>query len=99
MHAGGVGALVAASREANMLVVEYQAGELVENTPAEVEAATYRQAGQALGLLHAQAAREDDTYVARTKDRALAWLDGDHRIDALAEVAARRVLASAHSAP
>ncbi|MDO5645278.1 MAG: phosphotransferase [Dermabacter sp.] len=99
VRAGRAGALVAASREANVLVVEYQEGELVEDTPAEFEAATYRQAGQALGLLHAEAARGDDTYVARAKDRALAWLDGDHRIDARAEAAARRVLASAHSAP
>lgn len=84
--------LVGASREANLLVTEYLPGRLVEGAPAEYERDTYVEAGRLLRLFHDQDARSDPDAERTATERALAWLDAEHRIAQAAERAARAVL-------
>jgi hypothetical protein len=65
---------------ANLLLLEYLSGELVQGTPAEGDPNVYRQAGAMLAAFHAQGARPDDDYEARMNRKMLAWLDAPHRI-------------------
>ena len=69
-------------REAKVLVTRYLPGELVQGHPAEQEWETYRQAGRLLATLHGQLAVLDTEFHAQQNARALAWLNGEHRIDA-----------------
>ena len=48
---------------------------------AEADPDTHRQAGRRLGTFHRQHVRIDDAIEARATRKALAWLDGGHRID------------------
>ena len=90
--AGGAARLIGASREANVLAVEYLPGRLVEGVPAEIDHDTYVQAGRLLWLLHDQESRSDDSFERVATERAVAWLDANHRIAPEAERAARRIL-------
>lgn len=82
-----------AEPRANVLVMEYLDGLLVEGTPAEQAPDTYVQAGRLLKLLHGQETRTDGSYEARATSAALAWLERDHRIDSEIDQEARRRLA------
>jgi hypothetical protein len=78
---GSIGALLGASEEASMLAIEYLPGQLVQDIPAATEdPETYRQAGLLLARFHAQASVLDDEYEAAADRKAIAWLEGDHRI-------------------
>ncbi|HET9662236.1 MAG TPA: aminoglycoside phosphotransferase family protein [Thermomicrobiales bacterium] len=65
---------------ANVLLLDYLPGELVQDTPAEDDPEVYRQAGAMLAELHTQGARPDDEYEARMNQKMLGWLDTPHRI-------------------
>ena len=87
-----IGPLIHADRALRVLAVEYLPGVLVEGTPAASDPQTHRQAGRLLALLHGQASRVDDGYEQRMDERALRWLDDEHRIDAGTEARLRRVI-------
>ena len=73
--------LLHADRGLQLLATTYLPGLLVEGRPEEWDPETYRQAGRLLAVLHAQGSRVDPDYEARDDARALAWLEGPHRID------------------
>lgn len=77
---GRAPALEHADRQAKLLVTRYLPGQLVLGSGHEDDPRTYRQAGELLALLHAQAAVADQDYEKRANDKALAWLSGPHRI-------------------
>ncbi len=83
---------VGGDRAANVLVTDYQPGELVEGTPYEHSADTYLQAGSALREFHDQYACVDDEYESRMTVKAIAWLDREHRIAPGVEADARQIL-------
>lgn len=84
---------------ARVLVLRYQPGTLVEGTPQEHTASFHRQAGIALKALHCETQRVDTDYERRASARALAWLDGRHRIEPAVEKLARDVLAAHDPGP
>lgn len=86
--------LVHHDREAKLLVTRYLPGELVQGHPAEREPDTYRQAGRLLADLHGQPAVVDAEFQARQNARALAWLDGEHRINATTVARLRTLIGS-----
>lgn len=77
---GRAARMIHADADAKILVTEYLPGTLVQGTSAAAEMDTYVQAGELLRAYHAQAAIEDSDYEARMNAKALAWLDGPHRI-------------------
>jgi hypothetical protein len=79
---GRAPALVHGDAEAKLLATEYLPGELVLGSGHADLPATYRQAGELLALLHAQAVATDDDYEARENRKSLEWLSGPHRIPA-----------------
>ncbi|GII99106.1 hypothetical protein Slu03_14840 [Sediminihabitans luteus] len=80
---GRAPALVAADRDAKLLLTRYLPGTLVLGHPCEHDPDTYRQAGELLASLHAQLTVSDDGQFARREQAdALAWLARPHRIDA-----------------
>ena len=84
--------LVAGDADARVLLTVFLPGEPVLGHPAQHDPDTYRQAGVILRALHDQTARTNDAYEARMRDRALAWLDGVHRIDADTQARLREVI-------
>lgn len=86
------GRLIAADRAANVLITEYQTGELVEGTPYQFSPDVHAQAGVMLRVLHGQARRLDGEYEYLATAKAIAWLDRNHRVERHAEADARRVL-------
>lgn len=96
---GAAARLVAADREANVLLLEYLNGHLVEDSDDERRADTYIQAGRLLRALHARSVREDPDHEARETARAIARLDREHRLEPAAQRAARRVLEEARPRP
>ncbi|WP_199043999.1 hypothetical protein [Glycomyces salinus] len=79
---GRAARMLHADAEAKILVTEYLPGTLVQGTTAAAEMDTYAQAGELLREYHAQTAIEDPDYEPRMNAKALAWLDGPHRIAA-----------------
>lgn len=77
---GRAARMLAYDRDANILLLEYLPGVLIQGHPAEADPGTYHQAGAMLTALHAQGARVDDTYEARMNQKQLAWLERPHRI-------------------
>lgn len=75
--------LVHADADARLLLTRFLPGRLVEGTPDERRAGTYRQAGELLARFHGQLRVEDDAFEAREKRKTLALLDRPHRIDAV----------------
>ncbi|MFG3338336.1 phosphotransferase family protein [Glycomyces sp. NPDC048151] len=73
--------LLHADPGARLIVTEYLPGTLVRDTPAAADPALYAQAGELLRVFHDQAAVDDPDYEARMDAKALAWLDGTHRIE------------------
>src|SRR5690606_20278602 len=55
---------------------------------------TYLQAGRLLRAFHDGAERSDHDSERLATERAIAWLDGEHRIDRSSEREARRILGS-----
>jgi thiamine kinase-like enzyme len=72
--------LVHADTEVKLLVTRYLPGELVEGSEHEFRPDIYRQAGELLARSHEQLAVESEEFEAKAKVKALAWLDGPHRI-------------------
>lgn len=66
---------------AKLLVTEYLPGTLVRDTAAAADLDLYVQAGELLRAFHDQSAVEDPGYEARMNVKALAWLDGPHRVE------------------
>lgn len=81
VRSGRAARLLHADADAKLLVTEYLPGTLVQNTAAAAEMDTYRQAGELLRAFHDQVAIEDPDYEPRMNAKALAWLDGRHRIE------------------
>jgi hypothetical protein len=80
-EAGRAPTLLNADHELRLLAVTYLPGVLAEGEPEECDPETHRQAGRWLRLLHSQGSRSDADYELRQDQRALAWLDGPHRIE------------------
>jgi hypothetical protein len=91
--------LLEADPEAKVAALTYLPGRLVEGTPAEQDPDTYRQAGAALALLHAQGSRRDSGFEAAADARALRWLDQPHGIDADSEARLRALLGAGERGP
>lgn len=90
--ARGAGAsMLAADRTANVLILDYLPGVLVDGGPFELSKRVHEQAGALLAELHGQHVRLDGEYEAVACAKALAWLDRPHRIppDVEAEVRGR----------
>lgn len=85
--------LLHADPRARLLVTDYLPGRLVLGTASEHDPGTYRQAGALLARIHATSSRVDEQQEEALRDRALAWLDGPHRIDPAAEKELRRRIA------
>jgi aminoglycoside phosphotransferase len=77
---GRAPAFVRGDQEAKLLLTRFLPGELVEGTPYERTADTYRQAGELLGLFHRQLSVPDDSYEQRENERTLGNLRKPHRI-------------------
>ncbi|TQJ41173.1 phosphotransferase family enzyme [Arthrobacter sp. SLBN-112] len=92
LAAGRAPLMLHSSRPANVLVLEYLDGDLVEGTANELDRGLHRQAGQLLSMLHAEEHRVDDHYEAQATQKALSWLDRRHRIDPRLERDIRRHL-------
>lgn len=89
--------LVAADRDANVLVTRYLEGRLVQGSGAEFAPDVHRQAGRLLRVFHAEAQHDEAGYAQRQTERVLAMLEQPHRIEAAIVRRARAVLRS--SAP
>lgn len=90
---GRAARLVHGDRDRKLAVMEFLSGDLAYRTSVGVDPAIHRQAGVLLAAFHAQARRPADGLEERLTARAVAWLDGAHRVDAEAERAAREALA------
>lgn len=90
LQRGRAARMLHADVDAKILVTEYLPGELVRGTAAAAEMDTYVQAGELLRAFHSRTAIEDRDYESRMNAKALAWLDGPHRI---APEAAERLVA------
>lgn len=95
--------LIACCPDQTILVTEFLPGRLVEGTPAEHDPQIHEQAGRVLRRLHEQplgaAAAPDARAEVEATRRALAWLDGEHRIPAPAAASARCILEAASPRP
>lgn len=100
LETGTVGALLHASAEHAVLVIEHLPGVLVQDLPAVArDPQTHRQAGDLLARLHRQAAVVDEEYEATADAKALWWLDQQHRIAPAVEEELRAAVASHDHAP
>ena len=79
---------------ARLLLTSFIPGRLVLGSAYADEPDAYRQAGELLALVHAQHVVADDDHESRENLRALAWLDGEHRIAPDLERRLRREIAS-----
>ncbi|PFG43215.1 phosphotransferase family enzyme [Isoptericola jiangsuensis] len=90
--------LLHADRERRLLATVWLDGRLVEGDRAERTPDTYRQAGRLLAELHGLGSRVDGDWESAEDARALAWLDGPHRI--AGDVVARlRAVLRSHEHP
>ena len=82
-------------RTANLLVLRYIDGSLVEGSDSELTPDTYRQAGRLARVFHGQAERTDPDWDSIAVAKSLGWLDKPHRIGP--QIAARlRSILTAH---
>ncbi len=86
--------LVHADGPARILVTGFLPGVLVEGTEHERDAATYRQAGELLAMLHGQERHEAPGFEAAARDKTLGWLDRPHRIEPDVESRLRDLVSS-----
>ena len=108
-HRGYTDPLVAQARTSRMLhadadlsliALEYQSGILVQGSGNDLAPDVHRQAGETLRILRdSTRAIVDDDYMARAISKAVAWLDGEHRIEPAVEHETRRVLRTAAPKP
>lgn len=91
---GRAPSLVHADAAAKVLVTRYLPGCLVLGDSHADDPDTYRQAGALLADLHRQSPQQDRDYERRENAKALAWLDGPHRIDADTTRRLRTIIAS-----
>lgn len=91
--------LIAYDSGEQMLLTQYLPGELVQGSPAATDPETFRQAGALLALLHDQASESDADYLTAQRDKALNWLDWDHRIETGVVARLRTVLAQHPTGP
>lgn len=77
---GRAARMLHADAAAKILVTEYLPGVLVQGTAAAAAMDTYAQAGALLRECHAQSAVEVPDYESGMNAKALAWLDGPHRV-------------------
>lgn len=96
---GHAARLIDSDARERVLLLEYLPGVLVEGTDAEGHPSTYAQAGALLRRLHDQALRTDAEHETRANARAVAWLDGEHRVDAAAAARARGILMADQAPP
>ena len=82
VETGHAARLVRADEEAKLLLTEHLPGRLVQGDVAATDPATYEQAGALLARFHAQLSVRDDDFERGVNEKALAWLDGPHRIPA-----------------
>ena len=87
-----------ASAQVRVILLDFLPGDLVLGTDAEWHPTVHAQAGALLRRLHTQSSRSDAGYEARVNERALRWLDGEHRVDPAVAARARGIL-SDDSAP
>ena len=80
--------------EAGIVVTTYLPGTLVLGSPYADDPAVYAQAGELLAALHGQSSVTDEGYESAVNRKALAWLDGPHRITAETEERLRAEIAS-----
>lgn len=81
--------LLHADQPARILVTTYLPGRLVLGSDDAGDPAVHHQAGQLLALLHGQLSVTDDDYERTANRKALAWLEGTHRIPDEVEAALR----------
>lgn len=93
------GQLVGADRGANLLIITYQPGALVEGTHHEFDPGVHAQAGSVLRAFHDQSARVSDEYEVYSTNKSIAWLDKEHRISPPVETEVRRILAAYRPRP
>jgi len=91
--AGRCARLQHGDRDQSILATNYLPGTLVKDHPAADDADTYRQAGVLLASFHAQQCTVSKDYESRADANAIAWLDRDHRIDAVTEARLREAIA------
>ena len=91
---GRASALLHFNVGAKILVTTYLPGRLVLGSENADDPGAFRQAGHLLALLHAQEARVDHDYESQANRKALAWLDGRHRIEPRTEARLRAEIAS-----
>ena len=80
--------------DARIVVTTYLPGRLVLGSPYADDPDVYLQAGELLAALHGQLSVLDDGYEDAANRRALAWLDGPHRIAAAVEEQLRAEIGS-----
>jgi hypothetical protein len=80
--------------DARLVVTTYLPGTLVLGSSYADDPAVHAQAGELLAALHGQSSVTDDGYEAAVNRKALAWLDGPHRIPAETEAQLRAEIAS-----
>ncbi len=85
--------------DADMLLVDYLPGELVQGTPSENDPGTYYQAGSMLAVFHGQASRRITTMRRNDSRRRSTWLDPPHRIAPEMAERLRAILLSAKPEP
>lgn len=78
---GNAPELLYSDRDANVLVLRYLPGSLVQGQPDEFSAAIHRNAGVLLRTFHSQAARPDPGWDAAAVAKSLAWLAKPHQIE------------------
>lgn len=93
------GRLIAADREASVLIMTWVPGQLVQGTAAEGDPDTYAQAGELLRAFHGSVSRVDDEYEARVTSTALTRLDQTHRITPALAARARALLTAYRPRP
>ena len=98
-EAGRCAGLRHADRELNMLATSYLPGTLVKDHPAADDPDTHRQAGELRARFHSQERTVSMEYESAMDARALAWLDSDHRIDAVTEARLRDAIATHDNEP
>jgi hypothetical protein len=78
---GRAARLLCQDRTANLLVIRYLEGALVEGSDVEFAADTHRQAGSLARAFHGQAEHTDPDWEAAAVAKSLRWLEQPHRIE------------------
>jgi hypothetical protein len=96
---GHAAQLLHEDRHANLLVLRYLDGSLVEGSDAEFVCDTYRQAGRLARVFHDQAARTEPEWEAAAVAKSMAWLEKPHRIQPCIAARLRAILAQHRPQP